>query len=83
MDTTTPATSTALVINTVDENKSRYSNRDYSRAVLARKLQKIIGWPSTRDYIKLVETKQLPNCPIERDDIMAAEDIFGRDLGNL
>jgi hypothetical protein len=83
MDTRTPATGTALAINTVDENKSRYSNRDYSRAVLARKLHQILGRPSTRDYIRIVETKQLPNCPIERDDIMTAEDIFGRDIRTL
>jgi hypothetical protein len=71
------------LVNTVEKNKSKYMNRDYSRAVLARKLQKVLGRPSTRDYLRIVETNQLPNYPIERDDILAAEDIFGPDLGSL
>jgi hypothetical protein len=71
------------LVNTVEKNKSKYTNCDYSRAVLARKLQKVLGRPSTRDYLRIVETNQLPNCPVERDDILAAEDIFGPDLGSL
>jgi hypothetical protein len=42
----TATTATALV-NTVEDNKSRYTNRNYSRAVLARKLQNFISKPST------------------------------------
>jgi hypothetical protein len=42
----TKTAGTALV-TTVADKKSKYSNRDYSRALLARKLQNIIGRPST------------------------------------
>jgi hypothetical protein len=65
------------LINTVDDNRTSYSQRDYSQAVLARKIQKIIGRPSTRTFIKIVENNLFPNCPITRDDIIAAEQIFG------
>jgi hypothetical protein len=71
------------LVNTVEKNKSKHANRDYSRAVLARKLQKVLGRSSTREYWIIVETNQLPNCPVERDDILAAEDIFSPDLGSL
>jgi hypothetical protein len=58
MDTQSGETGTTLV-NTVAENKSRYTNRDYSRAELARRLQRVIGRPSTRDYLQIFETNQL------------------------
>jgi hypothetical protein len=76
----TKGTSTVLV-NTVAATKSRYTNRDYSRAALARKMQNIIGYPSTN--ITIVENNLLPNCPVNRTDIIAAEDIFGPNLGLL
>jgi hypothetical protein len=72
-----------LLVNTVAENKSKYTNRDYSMAELAREIQKRIGRPSTRAFIKIVENKLLPNCPITRDNIIAAEHIFGPDVGSL
>ena len=40
-------TTEVTMVNTVDENSAEYSQRDYSKAVLARKVQKIIGRPST------------------------------------
>jgi hypothetical protein len=71
MDTQSGDTGTTLV-NTVAENKSRYTNRDYSRAELARRLQ---AWLPAA-----VESNQLQNCPVECDDIAAAEDIFGPEM---
>jgi hypothetical protein len=73
----------ALFVNTVEGNMTRYTNRDYSHAVLARKTQKMIGRPSTRAFIAIVKNNLLPNCPITRRDIAMAEDIFGPDVGSL
>ena len=39
------------LINTVEDNRIKYSERDYSKAVLARKVQKIIGRPSTKTFL--------------------------------
>jgi hypothetical protein len=77
------ATTSSTLVNTVDSNKTRYTNRDYSRALLATKLQNIIGRPSTRSYLHILENNLLPNCPVTRDDILAAEDTFGPNLGSL
>ena len=82
MDMRDSKTGIALV-STVEENKTKYTNRDYERAVLARNLQKIIGRPSTRDFMNIVENNLLPNCPITRRDIVIAENIFGPDVGSL
>ena len=48
-------------INTVENNKTRYSIKAYSDAVRASSLQNIIGRPNTQDYIKYVERNMIPN----------------------
>ena len=69
--------------NTVVNNKINFTDNEYNRALLARKLQNIMGRPSTSDFKKLVKKNLLPNCPITVDDIIAAEHIFGADVGSL
>jgi hypothetical protein len=54
----------AVMVNTVASKKSRYTNKDYSRAVIARQLQIRVGHPSTKHFLCLVACNQLPNCPI-------------------
>jgi Zinc knuckle len=80
LDTTSHST---VLVNTVANNRSQYTNRDYAKAVLARQIQCIIGRPSTANFIKIVENNLLPNCPITGYDIKAAEHIFGPDIGSL
>ena len=70
-------------INTVENNKTKYTIKAYSDAVRARSLQNIIGRPSTQDYIKYVERNMIPNCPVNKADILRAEDIFGANIGSL
>jgi hypothetical protein len=71
------------LFDTVASKKSRYTNEDYSQAVLAHQLQIRVGRPSTKDFLRIVACNQLPNCPITRDDILTAEDIFGPDISSL
>jgi hypothetical protein len=71
------------LINTVEDNGTKYSQRDYSKAELARKIQKIIGRPSTKTFLSIVDKNLLANCPVTRADIIAAEAIFGPDVGSL
>jgi hypothetical protein len=70
-------------ITTIANNQEHYTEGDYKQAVLARKLQKIIGRPSTRHFLKIVENNLLPNCPVTRRDIVAAKNIVGPDVGSL
>jgi hypothetical protein len=73
----------AILVMTVDDKKSCYSGRDIERAELARKLQHVLGHPSTKQLLKIIEGNQLPNCPIIKDDVIAAEDIFGKSVAGL
>jgi hypothetical protein len=65
------------------QSRTGINNRDYSRALLARTIQDTIGHPSTRSYLHIIENNLLPNCPVTREDVIAAEDIFGPNLGSL
>lgn len=80
LDSAEPAT---VLVNTVADNKSSYTNDDYLRAVRARETQIKIGRPSTKDYIRIVTSNLLPNCPVTKADILAAEHLFGPDVGSL
>ena len=55
----------------------------YAQASLARKIQAMIGYPLTWDFLQIVDWRLLPNCPISRVDILAAKDIFGPDVSSL
>jgi hypothetical protein len=72
-----------VLVNTVAANKGNYTHDDYLKAVRARELQIKIGRPRTKHFLKIVTTNQLPNCPVTRADILAAEHIFGPDVGSL
>ena len=79
----TELTSGTVLVNTVEENKSKYTERDYQRALVARRLQNTIGHKSTADLVHIVKENLLKNCPVTTADIMAAEDILGTNVQSL
>lgn len=72
-----------ILLNTVEENKLKYSDRQYRRALAAREAYTKIGCPSLHDYKLLVENGLINNCPVTVNDIKVAEDIFGPDIHAL
>ena len=72
-----------VLVSTVDRNKKSFTNRDYQRAVLAWKIQRIINLPELDDYIRYLDHNHLPNCPINRHDAIAAHQIFGKDIAAI
>ena len=81
--TTYEADHDTTLVHTVDDKKSKYTTHLYSQAVLTHKIQNMIGYPSTWDFLKIVECCLLPNCPVSRADILVAEDIFGPNVSSL
>jgi hypothetical protein len=73
----------AVLVTTVNENKTRYTKAEVDQADIARALQQKLGHVSTADFVHIVNNNLLPNCPVTKRDIMAAEDIYGKDLGIL
>jgi hypothetical protein len=74
---------TAVLVNTVADNQYKYSTTSYSRALMARKLQHIIGRPSTQDFVKILYSNSLPNSPVTYRDVTLVENIFGPDFRSL
>jgi hypothetical protein len=72
-----------MLVTTVNNNMTKFSAYDISKAKLARSVQKRIGRPSVKDFIRFVRDNLLPNCPITVQDIRNAEMIWGPDLGSL
>jgi hypothetical protein len=56
-------TNGVVMLNTIAANKSKYTNADYMRATVARKPQVIMGRPSTKELLRLIDGKLLANCP--------------------
>ena len=82
-DTDATHDSAVTLVNTVSENKGKYSHRDILRAEAARDLLCKIGRPSLQQFLMILDKNQLPNCPVTRRDALMAEAIFGPDLGSL
>ena len=74
---------TTLVVNMVKENRMKYTNNDYLHALRARKLQIMVGRPSTTTFVDLLKRNGIANCPVTLADVEAAEYIFGPDIGSL
>ena len=72
-----------MLITTVENNKSKLSAYDYSQAEKARTLQRRIGRPAVKDFIRYVAMNLIPNCPVTIQDIKNAEFLWGPDIGCL
>jgi hypothetical protein len=83
LDTESDKNSGVSLINTMNYNQYKYSNKSYLQALLAQRIQRVIGRPSNCDYIHILNNNLLPNIPISSNDITTAEDIFGPDIGSL
>jgi hypothetical protein len=71
------------MVTTVMQKMSGYNERAYNAAVRARQIQNIIMYPSNRQYEEIVDHNLIRNLDVTRDDIRAANDIFGPNLGSL
>ena len=70
-------------METVEENKRFYTDRQIERAKTARKLYNTIGNPSVHDFKNLIKMNSIKNCPVTIEDINIAENIFGKDISTL
>ena len=71
------------LIETVAENKSYYTNRQFERAKVARELYQTIGHPSIKDFKAIIKGNMIKNCPVTIEDINVCEKVFGPDIYTL
>ena len=77
---TSESDSATVLVNTVEFNKYKYSNRDYLCALNTRKLQNMIYRTSYDQFRQIVKNNMLPNFSYTMDNVDVAEDIFGKSL---
>ena len=69
-------------VETVEENKKKFSLLDRKRAKRARELQDILNI-TTKEMLSVIDNNHIPNCPVTRDDVRVAEVIHGPSLVGL
>ena len=73
-----PAESTGVVLlNSVEENKKRFSKRQIERADRAKDLHETIGFTSMRDFETIVKMNSIRNNPVISEDIRIMKEIHG------
>lgn len=82
-DSTKPNKGKGLMIQTIEENKQGYTQRQFEDAKKARKLYHILGCPSVENYKHILRQNLIRNCPVTIEDVNIAEKIFGPDIGTL
>ena len=70
-------------LQTVEDNKQKYSKRAIEQADKAKKLYGIVQYPSIPDYKNMVRYNMIKNCPISVGDVEAMVEIYGPDIGAL
>ena len=71
------------LIQTVQENKEGYRKRQIKDAQEARDLYAKVGYPSHRDFQKLISENMILNCPVIVEDVIPADTFYGRDIHSL
>ena len=69
------------IMDTVEENKSGFSQRQLERAKMARKLYHVIGSPTVEAFKAILKGNVIKNCPVTSEDVNLAQKIFGPAVG--
>ena len=71
------------VIESVEENKEGFTQRDVNQAKHARELHTMCIKPTVQNLKHLISGNFVKNCPIMVEDVTIAEHIFGPDVATL
>ena len=80
---TTVKAKNAQMLNTVEENKTFYTECQFESAKQARDLFHALGTPSINDFKARICMNTISNNRVSTDDINVAEKIFGPDIRTL
>jgi hypothetical protein len=70
-------------VNTVSENKTRFTKRQIKCAEIARNLYKTLSYPSMKDFKWVIRSNQIKDCPVMIQDIDVATNIWGKNIAAL
>ncbi len=72
-----------LFIQTVCGNMEGYTQRKVKDACSARKAQAMLGYPTDRNFLGMVRSGMILNCPVTPNAVQNAHHIFGPDLAGV
>ncbi|HNJ38565.1 MAG TPA: reverse transcriptase domain-containing protein [Nitrosomonas sp.] len=72
-----------VLLETVEANLKKFTKREVEQAEEAVKLFSKLGRPSIKDYIEMIKSNRIKNCPVVVDDVRRALKIWGKDVGVL
>jgi hypothetical protein len=72
-----------IYVNTVEDNKTKFTEREIKSAKKARDLRAKLGYPSTKDLKELLLSSQGASFEVTPQDLCNAIAIWGPDLGSL
>jgi hypothetical protein len=75
-ETTVEATFTSFLVDSVVENKYRYTKRQFESAKQTRKLYHSLGCPTVEKFKHILRQKIIESCPVTIADVSSAERIF-------
>jgi hypothetical protein len=70
-------------METVESNMQLFSKRQVARADKARSLYASLGFPSKQDFLWILRSNQIKDCPVTVEDAMAAYKIWGPSVAAL
>jgi len=72
-----------VFVTTVESLENQFSLREVKEAKRARSLYVTLGRPSHQQFLKVLDTNFINNCPITKQDAERAYYIYGQDLATL
>ena len=72
-----------VYVQTVTDNSKFYTKRQRVMANKARLLQRRLGFVSTQNLIKMINSGLILNCEVTQGDVQRAELIYGQDIGEI
>jgi hypothetical protein len=70
-----------VMVNTIKENREGFTRRKVDKAKEARRA--LVSYPSPKDFMNIVRSNMIKNCPICPIDIINAHKLFGPDIATL
>ena len=70
-------------LQTVEDNKSRFSQQAIKLAKKAKDLYGIVQYPSIKDFKEMIRHNLIKNCPVKLEDVDNMVNIFGPSIAAL
>ena len=74
---------TCFNIDTVAARSDKYTKRQIKNAIKARELENIVMRPGNKKFTDVCLPHFKDECPVNKADVKAANNIFGKNLGSL